>query len=86
MVNPLSVFWGGTISCSNRVGPEMFVGQWLTSQEIDALTQVQFMGEAVSISHIVSTNGVDMNPTILRPAMSKESGRRGSSALVVQSV
>ena len=44
---------------------------WLLSQEMDPVTRVQNLDEAVCILHFANTLRKGMNPTILRPAMDK---------------
>ena len=49
-------------------------------------TRVQILDETDCISHSTYTLGKGMNPIILPPAMGKQQGRLGSSALVRQLV
>ncbi len=53
---------------------------------MDTETRVQILDEADCISHSTNTLRKGMNLIILHPAMGKQSGRLGSSALVRQLV
>ena len=60
------------------------VVQWLSSQEMETTTRVQILDQANCISHSTNTLGKGMNPIIFPPAMGKQQGRLGSTALVRQ--
>ena len=49
--------------------------------EMNTLTRVQNLDEAVSIAHCTNTLVKDMNPTILPPAMGKLIGETGLLSL-----
>ena len=66
--------------------PEVPVVQSLSQQEMDTATRVQILDETDCISHSTNTLGKGMNPIILPPAMGKQQGRLGPSALVRQLV
>ena len=53
---------------------------------MDTVTRVQILDETNCISHSTNTIGKGMNPIILLPAMGKQQGILGSSALVRQLV
>ena len=44
---------------------------WLSSKEMDTVTQIQILDEATGISHNAKTLGKDINPTIHPPAIGK---------------
>ena len=51
---------------------------------METTTRVQILDETDCISHITNTLAKGMDPIILPPAMGKQYGRLGSSALVRQ--
>ncbi len=52
------------------------------TQDVDTTTRVQILDKPDYISYSTNTLGKGMNPNILPPAMGKQLGRLGSSALV----
>ena len=58
---------------------EAFLVQWLPFWEMDTVTRVQVLDQAVCISHSTKILGKSIHPSILLPAIGKQWDRMGFS-------
>ena len=65
---------------------KVLVVQWLSSKEIDTANLVRTLDKVIYVSNRSNTFEKDMNPTIIRPSMSKSLGRPGSLTWIQQPV